>query len=63
MTTKRFIFVMAAASTITLLTLGSILALTFQGKIVPPEIYAILGASSGVIFGGQFINKIPPTND
>ena len=59
MTTKRFIFVMAAASTITLLTLLAILDLTFQGKSVPAEVYAILGASSGVIFGGQFINKQP----
>ena len=57
MTTKRFVFVMAAASTIAMITLLAILDLTFQGKIVPAEIYAILGASTGVIFGGQFINK------
>jgi len=60
MNNKRFIFIMLFATCTSLITLLAILDLTFQGKVVPPEIYAIFGASTGVIFGGQFINKTPP---
>lgn len=60
---QRYLLVMGFAAFMSLITLLAILDLTFQGKVVPSEIYAILGASSGIIFGGQFINKIPPDNE
>jgi len=49
---------MSSAIAITFITLLAILDLTFQEKVVPPEIYAILAAGTGVIFGGRFLN--PP---
>jgi len=49
---------MSVAIVITFLTLLAILDLTFQEKNIPAEIYVILASSTGVIFGGRFLN--PP---
>lgn len=55
----HYLIPILSAMAICLITLIAILDLTFQGKAVPPEIYAIMAASSGILFGGHFINKPP----